>query len=146
VVASPTNTSAVTIDASNALSVPASVSAATTESPGFAKASDETPVLSSEPNSYDVNANHCRTFYAMASLTTNVLLGEELLDSIDAFGTHLDSFVHVRSAKGDMSDMHCIKWLNSIERKLIRSSKSRPTWPPDFVKCKHSIGRLFVKY
>jgi hypothetical protein len=74
-----------------------------------------------------------------------VLLGEEILDSIDAFGTHLDSFVDVRSAKGDISDMR-IKWLNSIERKLIRSSKSKLTWPPDFVKCKHLIGRFFVKY
>lgn len=145
VVASPTNTSAVTTDASNDLSVPASVSAATTESPGSAKASDETPVLSSEPNSYDINANHYCTFYVMVSLTTNVLLGEELLDSIDAFGTHLDSFVDVRSAKGDMSDMQCIKWLNSMERKLIRSPKLRLTWPPNFVKCKHSIGRLFCE-
>ena len=82
----------------------------------------------------------------MAPPTTNVLLGEKLLDSIDAFRTHVDSFVDVRSAKGDMSDMHCIKWLNSMERKLIRSSKSEPTWPSDFVKCKYSIGRLFVKY
>ena len=141
-------------------SEPTSLSAATTESPSSPKATDDFHVRYSDSPSAATTVNpkttddfhmrdsepdivnksdHYRTFYVMPSLTANVLLGEELLDSIDAFGTHLDNFVDIRSATGDMSDMNCIKWLNNVERKLIQSSNSRPTWPPSFVKCEHLI-------
>jgi hypothetical protein len=143
-------------------SEPTSLSAATAVNPSLPKTTDDIYVRYSEPTSLSASttddfhiphsepdivneSDHYRTFYVMPSLTANVLLGEELLDSIDAFGTHLDSFVDIKSATGDMSDMNCIKWLNNVERKLIRSSKSRPTWPPNFVKCEHLILEILTE-
>ena len=75
-------------------------------------------------------SDHHRTLYVLPSLTSNVLLGEELLDSIDAFGTHFDSFIDFENLRGDISDVNSIKWLNSLERKFLNKEKANSTWPP----------------
>lgn len=75
-------------------------------------------------------SDHYRTLYVLPSLTSNVLLGEELLDSIDAFGTHLDSFVDFENLGRGLPDVNSIKWLNSLERKFLNKSSANSTWPP----------------
>jgi hypothetical protein len=64
---------------------------------------------------------HCRTFYVFDDLTCNVVLGEELLDSINAFQLHRRSFVDVPDMFEAHSsvDFNIIKWANSVEKWIL---------------------------
>jgi hypothetical protein len=64
---------------------------------------------------------HCRTFYVFDDLTCNVVLGEELLDSINAFQLHRRSFVDVPDMCEAHSslDFNVIKWANSLEKWIL---------------------------
>jgi hypothetical protein len=61
---------------------------------------------------------HCRTFYVFDHLTCDVVLGEELLDSINAFQLHRGSFVDVPDMFEAHSslDFNIIKWANRVEK------------------------------
>jgi hypothetical protein len=100
-----------------------------------------TAALESQPSNAEASAglkatksNHYRTFYIMPSLASNVLLGEDLLDSIDAFHAHLDSFVDFEGLKDGKQDLNSIKWLNALERKLMGKSTASSTWPPSHIQ------------
>jgi hypothetical protein len=64
---------------------------------------------------------HCRTFYVFDDLTCSVVLGEELLDSINVFQLHRRSFVDVPDMFEAHSslDFNTIKWANSLEKWIL---------------------------
>ena len=66
---------------------------------------------------------HHQTFYVLPALPYNVLLGEELLDSIDAFGSHLDSFVDSDQLNGSVPEMRAIKWSSRLDRLILKATR-----------------------
>jgi hypothetical protein len=79
------------------------------------------------------------TFYVMPSLTTgNILLSQQLLDSIDAFNTHRNSFVTFSQIGRGVDDLAPISWLDTLERKFWIKSDNIVTWPPASVSSESS--------
>jgi hypothetical protein len=78
--------------------------------------------------------NRLTTFYILPSLPCNVLLSQQLLDSINAFTTHSNSFVDFTTKEREVEDLAHIKWLNALERKLMGKSITTATWPPASVR------------
>lgn len=72
--------------------------------------------------------DHDRTFYILDDLNCDVLLGEDLLDSIDAFTKHADSFFEIPECLVETSnlDLNIVKWANHFER-WYGETFSRPT-------------------
>lgn len=74
------------------------------------------------------------TFYILPSLLCNVLLSQQLLDSINAFTTHSNSFVEFTTTEREVEDLAHIKWLNALDRKLMGKLIKSATWPPASVR------------
>jgi hypothetical protein len=54
----------------------------------------------------------------LENLTSKILLGEELLDSIGAFEAHIDSFIDLPdfSEEDSLGEFNLMKWANPAER------------------------------
>lgn len=62
------------------------------------------------------------TFYILENLTSDVLLGEDLLDEIRAYEELSDLFVELLELSGVLpSEVNCIKWAREMERKWLQS-------------------------
>jgi hypothetical protein len=90
------------------------------------------PRDSSAAGTNDSRPDHHRTFYILDGLVTDVLLGEELLYSIDAFESHEDSFTDLSNTdvSDPLLDMNIIKWLSNQEKVVVgmfrRGKSERP--------------------
>lgn len=82
--------------------------------------------------------DHNRTFYVLDDLNCDVLLGEELLDSIDAFPTHGNSFFEIPDSLPETSSLalNYIKWASKLERRCydmvsrVTGARLQTTDPP----------------
>jgi hypothetical protein len=70
------------------------------------------------------------TFYVLPSLTSNIFLSGQFLDSIDAFDTHSTSFVDFKPPQREEEDLAVITWFDAFEKKLRGKSKKGNSWPP----------------
>lgn len=68
---------------------------------------------------------HEKTFYILEGLTTDVLVGEDLLFEISAFSDQQNSFVDLDSM-GIFSDLNVVVWLSKLEKRLLRIPNSQP--------------------
>lgn len=92
--------------------------------------SDKTHVILSPASSQ-------HPFYVLPSLTNNVVLGEELLDSIDAFGRFRDCFFDIKEDVAINSpDMFSIKWMKDWEKRLLGRKNQTSNWPPPYSSIK----------
>jgi hypothetical protein len=72
------------------------------------------------------------TFYLLDTLVVDVLLGQLLLDTIDAFNFHQDSFVNFDIPEVKAFNLLGIKWASKLDNKcraLCQSASSRPDEP-----------------
>jgi hypothetical protein len=104
------------------------------------------PETRSVASSVDSKGSHDPiTFYVMPALTIgNIVLSKQLLDSIDAFNTHRNSFVNFKRIGCGVDDLAFVRWLHLLDRKLRAKSDKIVTWPPASVRSefKKSVNAL----
>jgi hypothetical protein len=61
-------------------------------------------------------------FYVLEGLTCDVLLGEDILNEIDAFQNYGDD-LHMQDGLCEPSEMNPIVWLNSVEHAILKPFK-----------------------
>ena len=74
---------------------------------------------------YDTSVQAPTRFYVLGGLTSEVLVGEELLFNLDVFRRHSNSLIDVPE-HCQQSRLNIIKWLTKTESKMIEMLKRTP--------------------
>jgi hypothetical protein len=91
-----------------------------TKSPNYSRSISVASTVGNKANAAVNDGDHYQMFYVLPSLTCDVLLGEELLDSIDVFGCHLDTFVDCCLSDSNNCELKAIKWASRMDRWILK--------------------------
>ena len=80
----------------------------------------------------EATSNLRTRFYVLSGLTSDVLLGEAVLQEANVFMKHLDSFADIFTGDPQLS-LNFIKWLTKKESRLVNAFKRKRLSAPDSI-------------